>query len=258
MKVYTAAITDAGKVRANNEDNFLVNGIYKQDTNLQAFSYRDATQKDVHVFAVCDGMGGESLGELASKETVKILGALEAPSVYKKLELMMQKANEKICQMIRKNAGRRIGTTASVLVIRNGFCSICHIGDSRIYRLREGNLVQLTKDHTRLQQMIDAGIIKKEDAGKSQHKHVLTQHLGIFPQEFIIEPQLIQNLPVQGGDVFLICSDGLTDMVSDHEIREIIIPCQEQNIGKIAETLVAEALSKGGKDNITAILALYK
>jgi len=252
MNIFSMAITHDGNVRDNNEDNFYINGVYKQETNAARLSHLDTSERDSHVFSVCDGMGGESLGELASLRAIELLKQTPAEKLYESPEDYMQRANRLICDEIEKNNRKRIGTTASVLMIKDETCRICHIGDSRIYRLREGKLVQLTKDHTRVQQMIDAGIIKKEDAGKSRQKHVLTQHLGIFPSEFLIEPQMIIDEDVRNGDLFLLCSDGLTDMLTDEQIGAQLV--SSENVSDIATALIQSALDQGGKDNITVVV----
>lgn len=252
MNVLIAGLSNRGRIRLNNEDNFFINGSFKSDVMIQNFSCESMVQCSIHVLAVCDGMGGESKGELASLRAVELLNQMSAENLYSIPSDYIQQANRLICNEIEKNNRQRMGTTASVLMIKDNKCRICHIGDSRIYRLRDQNLMQLTKDHTRVQQMIDAGIIKKEDAGKSRKKHVLTQHLGIFPSEFLIEPQVIIDEKVLSGDLYLLCSDGLTDMLTDKEIESLLL-CSE-SVTQIATTLIQAALEYGGKDNVTVVV----
>ena len=122
------------------------------------------------------------------------------------------------------------------------------VGDSRIYMMRSGMLQQISKDHTIVQQMVDSGAITKEEARTHKRRHILSQNIGIFPDELIIEPHFAEPIELKEGDVFPLCSDGLTDMVSDDAIRTILANNED------AEGLVAAALENGGRDNVTVIV----
>ncbi len=127
-----------------------------------------------------------------------------------------------------------------------------NIGDSRAYLFRSGRLTQLSQDHTPVRQMVDLGVIKAEEARTHPDRHKLSQHLGIFPSEMVIEPYVAEPVAILSGDIFLLCSDGLTEMLPDEAIRERLLG------GKTPEekgkTLTEQAMKKGGGDNITVVL----
>lgn len=145
-----------------------------------------------------------------------------------------------------------MGTTLTALYLDQGKAICCNVGDSRCYFMRAGALRQLSADHTEAQQMVNMGILSPEQARKSKSWHKLTQHLGIFPEEFVIEPHFGPPLVLKSGDVFLLCSDGLTDMAADEQIAEILNT--GKNAEQTADALVKLALSQGGRDNVTALV----
>ena len=142
-----------------------------------------------------------------------------------------------------------------MLCVKNGVADLYNVGDSRIYLLRNGVLTQLSKDHTIVQQKLDLGAIAAEQAASDSGRHKLTQHLGIFESEMLIEAHHIQK-QVQPDDVFLLCSDGLTDMVSDKAICQILIIAK--SCDEAAEKLLEAALENGGKDNVSVIVVNAK
>ncbi len=254
MRIESAGGTHIGKVRENNEDNFFINGIYKEEMSAAMRAAEDFEERAQYLYAICDGMGGEAQGELASLMAVEILSEyLESPleDIY---SVYVEETNLLICEEIKQNGGRRIGTTLALLMIDECGAVVCNIGDSRIYRYREGQLLQLSHDHTRAQQMVDAGILNEEAARTNKQKHVLTQHLGVFPEEFILEPYVDDNVRLQEGDIFLLCSDGLTDMADDERIQSIIEEYKDELPKIIVGELVREALWAGGKDNVSVII----
>lgn len=240
--------TDVGKVRKNNEDNFFLNGYYKR--NLELISdEKKALVLGGGVFAVCDGMGGEEFGEKASLLAVETLKDYDYKDFEEYVSDYVDKANEKICRLITENAGKRSGTTLALLNIHNGIATGYNIGDSRIYLFRNRELKQISEDHTRVAQMVKMGILTKENASNHKERHVLTQHLGIFPDELLIEAYKSAEIGVCKNDIYLLCSDGLTDMLTDEEIDDIIK--NQLSAKKLARTLQEAALEKGGKDNVT-------
>lgn len=253
MKIISAGGTHIGNVRTNNEDNFYINGYYKNDPYQDIEAAEDDAQREYYTYAVCDGMGGECSGEIASLKSLKALRSFDGPGLGEVMNVFTQEANEQICKEMQQS-GRRMGTTLALLHIDRDLASICNIGDSRIYLLRGRHFEQLTKDHTRVQQMIEAGIIDREKARANKQRHVLTQHLGIFPEEFILDPYIVAGLPIKPADLFLLCSDGLTDMLSDMEILSCLTLCQNELPKVIVHRLVTTALKKGGKDNISVIV----
>lgn len=228
-KIFQA--THVGNVRLNNEDALIV---IEPDT-----------------FVVADGMGGASAGEVASQmltDTVKnFLANNPKPWDEKILAQSIYSANTKILNAARQNENYRgMGTTATILSLDGYHAYFAHVGDSRLYLLRNGNFRQMTEDHSYVETLVRRGELTEEEARVHPMKNVLTQAVGAIDTLHIN----MSNFPVQSGDIFLLCTDGLTNMVEDATIAEIL-----QTTTNPADELVAAALSAGGKDNISVIVA---
>jgi PPM family protein phosphatase len=234
-----AARSDVGMIRSGNEDSF----------------YAHAS-KERGLFIVADGMGGHAAGEVASEMAVQIV-ARELDSVS---DLHSDDAREKLAESIRV-ANRAIydrtiaeadkqgmGTTASVLVLAGARYMIGQVGDSRIYLLRDGALRQLTKDHSYVQEQVDAGFLTPEQARYHPYSNVITRCVGASE---VVEPDTYAG-EMKGGDVFLVASDGLTGMVDDRRLQQLLL--SRATAGRVVDALVAEANYRGGLDNITAIV----
>ena len=244
-------LTDIGKVRDHNEDAV-------------------ASDLSIGLLVLADGMGGYRAGEVASEMAVLLVAAeitqamqdefyteLEKsdllPESYM-LKSAVEQANAAIYQVSQDEpqcAG--MGTTLVTGIFTNNKLVIGHIGDSRMYRLRGGALKQLTEDHSLVQEQINAGLITQEQAQTSSHKNLVTRALGIEPD---VELEL-QELDVEVGDLYLLCSDGLSDMVSDAEIAETLREVNG-NITQAANRLIHLANEHGGVDNISVMLAIIK
>ena len=229
-----------GKVRRNNEDNFVFDGKYLDLDNkgMKETFYRDSTVKCGISFAVFDGMGGENFGEYASYRASAEFAKEETSRANdeKKLNALVAKINDAVVDEKKKMLTERMGTTMVSLHFAKNCAYVCNVGDSRAYRLRDRELTQLSEDH-----------VEKTGSKKAP----LTQHLGIDPEEMLIEPYIVKE-DLQMGDVFLLCSDGVTDMLTDAEITAILRKCWAPD--SCVEALIAESLAKGGKDNITAVV----
>lgn len=252
IQITAAAITHVGKVRENNEDNYFVNGRYRVDTDIFNEVYETCGRGDKHLFSVCDGMGGEAYGELASLIAVRTLKKFVNKKISECIHDYVNHANKLICSEIEKNDGARIGSTVALLYIDETGAYGYNIGDSRIYLMRDGCLTQLSKDHTQAQSMVDMGLLEPEKMNSHKGKHKLTQHLGIFSDELIIQPYTAEPIAVKNNDIFILCSDGLTDMMDNAEIESIA--GRNESPKDIADTLVGVALAKGGKDNTTVVI----
>lgn len=255
-KLYYAAATHEGRVRANNEDNFWVNGFFRKDVGQNRLQCDGKVLPTRFAAAVCDGMGGESFGEVASLLAVESI----QPHTYYELpegaKADVQTANCKVCRYITEHRGMRSGSTLAALYVDSGRAVCCNVGDSRVYLLRDGKLTQLSKDHNSAQRLIDSGRMTEAEARGSSARHTLTQYLGIFQEEMLLEPHFSQPVAIRNNDRFLLCSDGVTDMLWDAEIAEILSgsarPAQQ------AAQLIEGALDSGGKDNITVIVVHVK
>ena len=253
MRIESSVITHVGLIRSNNEDNYYVNGKYKSDRTAAAEGYTDVTQRKAHIYAVCDGMGGENFGELASMIAVKTLAVYQETDLRDTVMEYIKRTNYYICKEIEKYDGLRIGTTVALLYIYNNRAVSYNVGDSRVYLLRKGDLYLMSVDHTEAQDMVDMGLISEDEAETHASKNKLTQHLGIFTDELIIEPYVSDEVKLKKNDILLVCSDGLSDMVNNDEIREIM-SMEGASTAEIAKTLAATAQANGGRDNTTIIV----
>lgn len=242
-----ACLCNTGKIRKNNEDNFFFEGrCLEEDNNgLKHPVTMTKTLRRELCLAVFDGMGGENFGECASFAAADCMqNATRKLNDYfiperKFLNGMCMKINEAVVARQQELCTERMGSTMVALYFSHGYVYVCNLGDSRAYRLRDGEFLQLSVDH----------LEKRE--GKPKKKAPLTQHLGISPENFLIEPYIAKG-KLKHGDQYLLCSDGLTDMLSNFEIDDVLsgsITAEES-----AQKLVDAALEKGGKDNVTVIV----
>ena len=227
-----------GKRRSSNQDNFICNGKYMDPKGEPITFPISGTISDAPaLFGVFDGMGGEECGEVASLIASRC--ASEASVSEKPLEALLDycgDANGKICAYAEENDITAMGTTAALLAFTKNEIALCNIGDSKIFRLADNELKQISVDHYAV--------------AVFGQKPPLSQNLGIPPSEMIIEPYLARGR-YNDGDVYLLCSDGLTDMVPVEDITRIIL---KGEFDEIIENLLNAALENGGKDNITIIL----
>ena len=251
MDYLSAVICGPGKVRAQNQDNFYLNGIYRESVYDVGISNFNSIVSGSALYAVADGMGGEKHGELASLYAVQLLDAVDPIIGNPMLYNYLMNRNSDICDLILEQKGARSGTTFVGLSLSDNRADVINIGDSRAYLFRKGQMKQISKDHTSIRQMVDLGIITPEAARKHPDRHRLTQHLGIFPDEMIIEPYTVRGL-IMPGDIFLLCSDGLYEMVDDIHIQTIVT--SRKSVSERAQELYDAAMNAGGEDNITVLL----
>ncbi len=236
-------LTDVGRARNNNEDAF-------------------ALDPEAALAVLADGMGGYNAGEVASQMLTGFLhtelgrwlreAAASAPpeAVRRAVEICVDNANRAIHAAAHSNPRYSgMGTTLVMAVFRpEGIC-VAHVGDSRAYRVRDGRIEQITRDHSLLQEQLDAGLITPEQAAVALHKNLVTRAVGVEEQVHVD----IAFHPLQPGDQFLLCSDGLSDMLEDAQMLAL---CQRSsNLTDAARILIAGANEQGGRDNITAVLA---
>lgn len=242
------SLTDPGKIRGHNEDCV-------------------ESRPGIGVVVLADGMGGYNAGEVASGMATSLIasgltnvwdrGALksldreQASALSQQLlQQQVMHANTAIFEAAQKDpqcAG--MGTTLVACIFYDNFLTVGHIGDSRLYRMRNDMLEQITRDHSLLQEQIDSGLISKEDARQSHNKNLVTRALGIDPE---VEAE-IHSYEVLEGDIYLLCSDGLNDMIEDEEIQMTLIALRS-NLGLMAQQLVQAANDAGGRDNISVML----
>ena len=235
-------MTDPGLARDNNED---------------SLAFDEPTLTAV----LADGMGGYNAGEIASGMATAFIKSelsrwlteagdgAKAREVRRAMEICVDNANRSIFNSANSNAHYAgMGTTLVVGVFRDDRLVLGHIGDSRCYRLRDGLLNQITKDHSLLQEQMDAGLITPEQAATSSIKNLVTRALGV-DESVLLE---VNEHAVQAGDLYLMCSDGLSDMINDDAISEIVsieLPLEQR-----AKQLIDAANERGGRDNISVLM----
>lgn len=236
MKVY--AITDIGKVRPINEDSYY------------------APEAGERFCAVADGMGGHNAGEVASALAVKVFSQnmRDVENITAQaLHAAVERANDAVYEAALENAEMSgMGTTFSALAEQDGTVYLAHVGDSRIYLVRRGAIMQLTTDHTLVEEMVQKGMITPREARIHPRRNIITRALGT---EARVEIDILQ-ISAFPGDAFFLCSDGMTNFVEERQILEIA--SGEGEWQDKLKHLLAIALENGGADNITALFAAFE
>lgn len=251
------AVTHAGRVRRENEDNYSLNGRMTTTDLRKGSAYVQHMKEPFHL-SVCDGMGGESYGELASGIAVETI-AEHAENIYDSGEDFsfavsncLEDANARICKKINEK-GKRMGTTLAAIYAVKGSIICVNIGDTRIYHYSKGVLDQISFDHTHAQTIVDAGGVSQDNVSRIPDAKRLTRHLGVFPEESSLSPNISVINDVDNGDIVMLCSDGLTDYLTDSDITGVLSTSESPQ--DAAGKLVRMALERGGKDNVTIITA---
>lgn len=248
-KLATALQTHPGRVRSNNEDAV-------------------AEDPDRGLLVLADGMGGYNAGEIASGLAVTTIvdvvrrewheiphGQIDSGSGYSFEALLLKRAVEKAHDTIQQLASTQsqyhgMGTTVVCCIVHQDRASIAYVGDSRLYRLRRGEFEQITRDHSLLEELVARGHYTREEAGKLVRKNIVTRALGVEQQ---VEVDLIED-SMQVGDILLLCSDGLCDLIGDDDIASTLSQFAD-TLPAAASALVDAANAAGGKDNIAVVLA---
>jgi len=232
----TGSITHVGRVRTANEDNLVL-------------------RPEFGIWAVADGMGGHENGALASATVAASLAAIgtasSAPDLLARLEDGVLKANAELRRQIAARGGAPMGSTLAVLLVHERHFACVWSGDSRIYLVRDGRITQISRDHTEVQDMVEKGLLSPEEAQRSPRRHIITRAIGVHDQ-----PELdLENGELAGGDVFVLCSDGLTEHVGDDEILRAAGQAGAQ---AACDALLALTLERGARDNVTVVIVRYR
>ncbi len=249
LKILSFGLTDVGMRRDHNEDSYLVDD-------------------DAHLYVVADGMGGHLGGEMASMLAVSTIQqavvderrhvvngrAFKGPIEQHPALMMLPKAVKRACATIFRKAQevpelQGMGTTVTGVAFIDAFAFFGHVGDSRAYLIRDGRIEQLSEDHSLVNEQLKAGLITPEQARMSRFKHIITRSVG-FEEDVAVDTMVV---PVQEGDVYVLCSDGLANLVQNHELLEVV---QGNFLRDSPRAMVALANERGGDDNIT-VLVLY-
>jgi PPM family protein phosphatase len=268
--VSSYGLTDPGKSRPRNEDQFLIATLgpafYTRQSSVTAARTRFGTRSG-QLFIVADGMGGHAAGDQASASAIEHLQALllermgplsggaqaDDDRVLSALREALDQADAQVFAEARSHPSLHgMGTTITLVYAYQDKLYVAHAGDSRCYLLREGRLRQITCDHTMAQELVRTGALKADEALQHPWRHVITNAVGGTDRGVRVEGHV---LTLQPGDCLLLCSDGLTDMLSDNEIAAILQ--SEPDPRRTCEALVAQANAEGGRDNITAIVARF-
>jgi serine/threonine protein phosphatase PrpC len=209
----------------------------------------DAWVCEPPLFAVADGMGGARGGEIASRVAATALGEAVDGSGEDRVVALIREANRKVFERASEDSDASgMGTTMTVALVEDGVVSIGHVGDSRAYLIRDGNLEQLTEDHSLVAELVRSGRLSPEEAETHPQRSVITRALGTDP-DVDVDSFSVEGKP---GDLFFICSDGLTSMVDDETILEAV-ERHRTNLDAVAKELVDAANRSGGEDNITVV-----
>ena len=231
MKPIVAAKTDVGRVRQGNEDSYLV---------------------EEPIFAVADGMGGHIAGDIASATAVEVIMDnihAEKPTGTQQLAEIVRRANSAIWEKAQNDSNLRgMGTTCTLLLLDGDELHIAHVGDSRAYLYRSGELSQLTEDHTLVSRMVREGRLQPEEAERHPQRSIITRALGVDADVEVDE----LSMGIEEGDRYLICSDGLTSMIDTESVRDVLGSVTDPNAA--VEHLVDRANDAGGEDNVTVVL----
>ena len=237
IRLISAAATHVGLLRTNNEDACLA-------------------MPEAGIFAISDGMGGAAAGEIASRYFIEAVQAGLASRVpvpeeanIVLVEKVFELSNERIFEHTAQNPNDEgMGCTGDLLLFFDRRYVIGHMGDSRIYLMRNGRLRQLTRDHSLVQGLVDEGILTPEEAKNHPRKNIILRAVGTDP---FMSPDILKGSALN-HDIFLLCSDGLTDMVDDSAIRDMLV--SKTSLDTKAGSLISAALAGGGRDNVTVVL----
>ena len=267
LTVHSFGLTDRGRVRSSNEDQF-VNAKLSRAIRIQQSSLPQPDtlfgDQHGHLFLVADGMGGHAGGEEASAlalatieefvlNSLKWFFALQGDGILTEFQEALRSADERVfAEAARRPELKGMGTTLTMGYTSHAALYVAHVGDSRCYIFRGGTFHQVTRDHTLVQEMVRGGVISAAEAENNPFRNVVTNSVG--GSEPGLKPE-VHKIPLVAGDVTLICSDGLTTMLSDDAIAAVLR--QERDPEAACRTLVAMANDAGGRDNITAIVARF-
>lgn len=234
LKFESVGVTDPGRVRSLNEDSLLL-------------------RPDIGLWMVADGMGGHDAGDFASQTLVREMDRLKepasAPALLAALEARVVEANAVLrAEAESRGNGAVIGSTLACLMVYGDAYACLWSGDSRVYRVRHGQILQLSRDHTEAQELVDRGTLSIEEARTWPRRNVITRAIGVFDTP---ELEMVQGR-IEDGDLFLLCSDGLTEHVTD---AEILAASVLRPLRRVCDRLLRTTLDRGAKDNVT-ILAI--
>lgn len=253
--------TDVGRVREHNEDNFIVADLTRRSRSLREEDREQQVGPNGLLMAVCDGMGGAAAGEVASELAINILfekltegePPIDHDDLARRLVRAVEAAGLRIYSEAKLDRHHRgMGTTATAAALMDRWLFLAQVGDSRAYLLREGRLVQVTRDQSLVNQLIEAGQLTEEEAENFEHNNIILQALGTSDSVQVD----LTFVELRKGDTLMLCSDGLSGMVRFDELREVLVGNDDPI--EACRTLTERANQAGGHDNITCIVAKFE
>ncbi len=258
VRVHVFGRTDVGQIREHNEDNFLVADLTRRTRSLKEEDRHQVVGPCGTLLGVCDGMGGAAAGEVASQLAVDIIferltaeeRARTHDDLARRLVAAVEDAGARIFSEARADRSRRgMGTTATIAALMDTRLFVAQVGDSRCYVLREGQLYQITRDQSLVNQLIEAGQLTEEEAETFEHNNIILQALGTAETVQVD----LTFVDLCRGDTLLLCSDGLSGMIRADEIREVVSAVEDPR--EACRELTDRANAAGGHDNITVLVA---
>jgi PPM family protein phosphatase len=260
IKLKVFGRTDVGQVREHNEDNFLISDLTTKSRGLREEDRQRTVDRSGNLFAVCDGMGGAAAGEVASQMAVDLIYDLmttvptprSRDDLARNLVRAVEEAGLRIYNEARADRTRRgMGTTATVAALIDARLFLAQVGDSRGYLLRGEQLVQVTRDQSLVNQLIEAGQLTEEEAETFEHNNIILQALGTSETVQVD----LTYVDLRAGDTLLLCSDGLSGMIRDSELRDVLLTLREPM--EACRELTSRANAAGGHDNITVLVIQF-
>jgi len=254
VTVNACGASHRGKIRKNNEDNIYVDGDYRKDLTRDNILIRSERKGPPHVYAVFDGLGGEACGEEASLIAALGLRAMEDRNAAEDVEAYVSTAHKTIISESLRIHAANMGTTAAAAVISGDQATVWNVGDSRVYLFRNGTLMQLSRDHSVVQMLVDRGLVKEEDRASCKYAGELIQYLGMVPDEGIEPRAYVTKENVFPGDILLLCSDGLTSEMDDEQLLGMLERRESEDAESICIRLIEKATEGRCRDNVSVIV----
>ncbi len=252
VRLSVCARSDVGRVRQNNEDSFAVSDL-ETGSRLDTPATVEVRDRGV-LMVVSDGMGGHAAGEVASALVVDSLGtaladpAVDHSSMQRILDAAVQRANANVWQAARDARKKGMGATLTAVLVHDADAYVAEVGDSRVYLLRSGRIRQITKDQSFVQMLLDAGVLTPEQAKDAPQKNVILQAMGLEPNVQVS----IGRLGLRRGDRLLLCCDGISNKITDEELRGLLA---EPDLEAACSRMIDLANERGGDDNLTTVIA---
>lgn len=258
MLVETCGGTTKGLLRDHNEDNIYVDGAFVPMDFEEDIVIRSTRKEAPFSYAVFDGVGGGARGEQASMMAAQVLAENDGAGVSGRIRDIVLEAHEKIAKAAERQKFHEMGTTVAALILEGDTAFVSNLGDSRVYLFRDDQLLQISHDHTKLQYMIDYGLINEAEYERRRGDHALTQYAGITVEGNMVPSPYTNAVDICAGDVFILCSDGMTSVLEDQALELLLQEKKKDPAEQILMQLINSALTSKSNDNVSAIVVKVK